>query len=287
MPLVPTIHGDALEQGRFWTPTSGAWNNAAMAKPSPLSVAFDDAFNTSLLPILRTVGLTSTKAKNVKPGLLVALATRPLLEGKRLEVCLWCDRLRLRVDVIRIVNEVECSEQIDLRVPWTDTNSPTPVSLDFSGNQFLPAQNTEQLQRAIAFLAGAFAGASGALAAALPELAEELHTASTDATWVDAKEQAANLWRNRHTRGEVDDRSCPATVVFVGANLVVVTADGERLTFRFDTNTFDRTASLSVSGWIVTPAGTRRATRFTAGRTTWHFDPAGSLAEITEAGPSA
>jgi hypothetical protein len=72
-----------------------------------------------------------------------------------------------------------------------------------------------------------------------------------------------------------------ASIVFVGTGLVTVSAQGERHTFRFDTRDFDRAAAVSVSGFFLTPAATRKATRLTAGETTWHFDPNGTLTRVT------
>jgi hypothetical protein len=126
-------------------------------------------------------------------------------------------------------------------------------------------------------VAGGFAASFEDLALAIPELADDLRLAGREPGWVNAATRAAELWGSRAMRGEVDDPSVAAAVVFVGANLVIVNADGERLTFRFDTRDFDRTASISVSGWYLTPAATRRALRLTSGRMTWHFDPNGAF----------
>jgi len=256
-----------------------------MAQPSPVSIAFHQAFEASFAPLLKAIGLASSKAKNVKPGLVVELWSRALANDARLEVCLWCDggtgdHLRLRVDHVTIVNGVECSEQIDLRVPWSDASAPQAQSLDFSGKEFLPRESTEQLQKAITFLAGGFAASSETLASAIPELADDFRSTKNVHAWTAAVERAADLWKNRHTRGGVDGRSVPAKIIFVGANLVTLEADGERLTFRFDTRDFDRNAPLTVSGWIRTPAGTRRATRLIAGDKTWHFDASGALSVV-------
>lgn len=255
-----------------------------MAQASPVSSALREAFEASFLPLLAPLGLAPSMPKNTKPGLAVALATRPLADGARLELRLWCDAatgsgLTFRVDVVSPAQGVECATQVDLRVPWPDPSSPKPASLMFAGEQFLPRQSTEQLRKAIAFLAGSFAASSEPLSAAVPQLAEPWRAASSLPSWTEARERASELWRTRHSRGPIDDRSDPATVVFVGARLVTVNAAGERLTFTFDTKDFDRTAPLSVSGWIVTPAGTKRATRLTSGGRTWELDERGKAVE--------
>jgi hypothetical protein len=243
---------------------------------SPVSAAFHQAFAAEFMPLLQRIGLEPAKPSHVKPGLLVAQASRALKNGKCLEVCLWCDggtghNLRFRVDV-------ETTGQVDLNVPWPDPAFPNPRTLDFSGQEFLPGQDTEQLTKAIAFLAGAFAACADQLANAVPELRDHLETASREEPWLAAKHRAGQLWRTRHSRGDVDHRAAPARVIFVGANLVMLDADGVRLTFRFDTRAFDRGAAISVSGWFLTPAGTRRATQLNAGDKSWTFDVAGALA---------
>jgi hypothetical protein len=259
-----------------------------MAKASPVSVAFHEGFQADMWPLLHRIGLVPTKPRDVKPGLVVARATRPLEGGRRLEVCLWCnggtgDLLRLRVDIVACVDGVECSSQMNLRIPWTDESAPHPATLDFSGNEFLPGQSLEQLRKAIAFLAGGFAASVEEIVIAVPELADDLRTAATEPTWVRARARAAELWRTRHVRGEVDERRVAASIVFVGERLVTVDADGQRHTFRFDTKTFDRNAAVTVSGFVLTPAATSKATRLTSGTTTWQFDASGSLVQVSGA----
>ena len=146
----------------------------------------------------------------------------------------------------------------------------------------MPGQNVVQLAKAIAFLAGALAASADQLAAAVPELASDLGSACREGPWLAAAERAAELWMTRHTRGEVNHQVVPATVIFVGSKLVTVDADGVRLTFRFDTRAFDRSAPVSVSGCYLTPAGTRKATQLAAGSNTWTFDLSGTLVQATD-----
>lgn len=161
------------------------------------------------------------------------------------------------------------------------TSAPAPTSLHFSGKEFLPQQGDEQLRKAISFLAGAFAGSVDQLATALPELEVDLARVAREPSWAAAAKRAAELWSTRHVRGEVDDTRVAASIVFVGAGLVTVSAQGEHHTFRFDTRDFDRAAAVSVSGFFLTPAATRKATRLRAGETIWHFDPGGTLTHVT------
>jgi hypothetical protein len=115
----------------------------------------------------------------------------------------------------------------------------------------------------------------------LPGLETDLARVARDPSWAAAAKRGAELWSKRHVRGEVDEASVTASIVFVGAGLVTVSAEGERHTFRFDTRDFDRDAAISVSGFFLTPAATRKATRLAAGETTWHFDPSGTLTRVT------
>jgi hypothetical protein len=88
---------------------------------------------------------------------------------------------------------------------------------------------------------------------------------------------ARTLWQSRHLRGDVDERQSAATVIFVGPSLVLLEADGTRLTFRLDTGSFDPAQPTLVSGWYRTAAGTRVATKLCNGSTTWTFDQQGWL----------
>ena len=222
-----------------------------MAQPCPLSAALHEGFERQFFPLLQRIGFGLSKPKNVKPGMVVAFAIRQLDEERRLEATLWCEGatgrgLRFRFDLVEPVQGVECWRQLDLKVPWHDPAYPKPRSLDISGDEFRPHEGIERLETAIAFLAGGFAANVEPIARAVPELAASLRVASTERFWQDAAVRAAELWKTRHMRGEVDDRSVVANVVFVGSNLVSVDAEGVRLTFRFDTSAFDRGQPTSV-----------------------------------------
>lgn len=256
-----------------------------LAKPSPISAALHEGFEKQFFPLLQRIGFGLSKPKNVKPGTVVAFATRKLDDERRLEATLWCEGatgngLRFRFDLVEPVQGAECWRQVELKVPWPDPAYPKPLSLDFSGGEFRPHESTERLETAIAFLAGGFAANAEKIAAAVPEVAESLRVASTEQFWQDAAVRAAELWKTRHMRGEVDDRPVVANVVFVGSNLLSVDAEGVRLTFRFDTSSFNRNLPASVSGWYSTPAGTRAATSLTNGATTWRFDQRGQLVSV-------
>lgn len=260
-----------------------------MSKPSPVAVVLHETFEAALLPLLRSVGFAPARLSNVKPGLVVACAARPLDDRRRVEVTLWCEGgtghgLRFRLDVVGPVNGVECHGEIELRVPWPEPESPRPSTLEQAAGQFLPHENPQRLRTAVTFLACAFAACADEIAGAVPELAPALRDAQATPAWRAAEKRARELWQGRHARGDVEERPVPATVVFVGGKLLMVDADGARLTFRFDTGAFDRTQPVSVSGWCRTAAGTSVATRLTCGCRTWTFDLRGELVGVGSAG---
>ncbi len=260
-----------------------------MGNPSPVAAAFQSAFEREFLPLLKLLGFVAGKPKKGKPGLIVALATRALTPESRLEVMLWCQAerplLRFRFDRVEPIQGVECSGQIALDVPWQDPAFPKPLSLDSSANEFLPTESPERLSVAITFLAGAFAASLPTRAQEVPELSEALRAAAATAEWKAAVDRAKELWEKRHMRGEVDEREVPATLVFMGANLVTLEAEGERLTFRMDTKALDRGLPWSVSRWIKNPAGSLVALRLINGKRAWDFDARGQF--LGEAGKAS
>jgi hypothetical protein len=253
-----------------------------MSSPAPVSAAFHAAFARELLPLLQRLGFAAAKPKSVKPGLVVAVATRQLGAGRRLDATLWCDaargsNLRFRLDVVEAIKGVEVSRQVELEVPWPDPSSPKPSSLDFSGKELLPEESPERLALAITFLAGAFAASLHGAAQKLPELGDELRAAAATVEWNESVTRAKRVWENRHIRGEIDERVAPATVVFVGASLVTVEADAVRLTFRMDTKELDPGRPVSVARWFKTSAGSLRALRLINDTRSWEFDVRGQL----------
>ncbi len=249
---------------------------------SVVSETLHAAFTTEFASLLRRLAMTPATLRSAKPGLVAALAVRDV-GADRLEVCVWCDggtgtNLRLRVDRVAQRGGLELTQQIALVVPWAkDPVRPGETSLDFAGQEFRPHESPERLREAIAFLAGGFAAGAPRLAAAVPELRREIEEAASSAEWRAAVDRAADAWRSRHVRSNLDARKVHARPVFVGSGLVTVDAEGERYTFRFDTTGLDRGSPMFVSGRFLTPAATRRATRLTAGATSWHFDAAGTF----------
>ena len=168
-----------------------------MGTPSPVATSFHTTFEREFLPLLQQLGFETAKPKHLKPGLVVALASRTLGADRRLDATLWCDArgsgLRFRFDVIEPINGVECTRQLDLKVPWPDPGYPKPASLDFSGKVFLPERSPERLALAITFLAGAFAASVGTVG----ELEEQLRAARETPAWRASIERAKGLWKTR------------------------------------------------------------------------------------------
>jgi hypothetical protein len=128
---------------------------------SDTSDTFHRAFDDALLPRLQQLGFARTKLERTKPGLVVAAAERALGPQRRVTVMLWCEAAgtnpRFRFDVVEPLDGVECTRPLDLAVPWPDPAWPKPRSLDFSGKDFRPEAGLDRLERALTFLAGAFA----------------------------------------------------------------------------------------------------------------------------------
>lgn len=238
-----------------------------MAKRSPFSDALHAAFDRELFPLLARLGFSKSKLDGVRPGNVVASAARALDPDRRVEAALWCDagtgqHLSLRVDVVAPRGGVLLHDE---------------VKLGLSTRELAAHESPERLELAIAYVAGSFAAGAEALARAAPELADDVRRARETPEWRAAAERARAIWETRHVRGAIEDCPVEATIVFVGAKLLVVQADGARVTFHFDTSGFDRGAPVFVSGWFRTPAGTRGATKLGNGAREWNFDFRGQL----------
>ncbi len=253
-----------------------------MAKASPVAVAFRGGVARHVQPLLEALGFAAASLENVRPGTLVAYWTRALPHAQRLDVTLWCEGgtangLRIRLDVEGDVAGGVRPGEIELSIPWPDPARPRAVGLSLAVRELAPHESLERLEVALEFLAGALVVNAPAIAERVPVLAAALRSLQAEPTWQSAIERSALLWQQRHVRGELDARPVLARVVFMGANLLSVEADGKRLTFRFDTRAFDRETAIFVSDWYRTPAGTCVASSLTDGTTTWRFDPRGAL----------
>lgn len=256
-----------------------------MSPRTPFSDALHAAFDSEILPLLRRLGLESTKTKNVQPGLVVAAASRELSPTRRITATLWCSaatgmNLRFRLDIEAPVGGIGTTQEIGLHAPWIERRGGPP---SLGTDALHPTESPERLARAIALIAGVLAANAETIAGAVPELAETVRSAAAEPAWQAAVARARALWESRNVRGEIEDREVPAKVVFVGAGLVTVDAEGVRLTFRFDTSPFDRAQPVAVSGWYTTPASTRVAGVLINGARRWRFDPQGKLIAIDSA----
>lgn len=221
------------------------------------------AFEASFLPLLRALGFEPAKAKHAKPGNTVALARKVLSPERRLELTVWTGPgrpLAFRFDRIEPLTGVECTVEIPLRSPWDERSTPLSVAVA----ELRPEESPERLTAGVEFLAGAFA-------AVAPEAEAQRHTE----LFQQAIARAKSHWDRRLQRGPIDERAVPATIVFAGAQLLMVEADGVRLTFRFDTKELDRSKPLQVARWYTSPAGTPGALQLVSGAQVWNFDERG------------
>ncbi|HEY1954166.1 MAG TPA: hypothetical protein VGH28_01100 [Polyangiaceae bacterium] len=233
-----------------------------MAGRSPFSDALHAAFDRELFPLLARLGFSRSKIDHVRPGNVVASARRPLDAERYVEAALWCDA----------ATGAHLSFRLDVVAPGAGALLHHEVKLPISTSELAAHESPTRLELAIAYVAGTFAANAERLANAAPELAPDVRRARETAEWKAAASRAKEIWETRHVRGAIDDRAVPAKVVFVGAKLLVVEAEGTRVTFHFDTANFDRSAPAAVSGWFTTPAGTRSATKLTNGTRSWSFD---------------
>lgn len=253
----------------------------SMTSRSPISHALHDAFARHVLSILEPLGFEHSKPAHTRPGLVAVGAIRVLAPERRAEATLWCDggtgaNLRVRIDRVEPIRDNVTWGEVELGLPWDDGASPNQRSIGSACAEFLPHESEARLRLAVEFIAGGIAANNTSLAAAFPELAEELEAARSTSRWQGALDRGRQLWEERHVRGDVETRTEPARVVFVGKGLVTVESVGTRFTFRFDTQGFDRKEPTWVGAWYKTPAGSYRAYTLVNGSRTWRFDVRGA-----------
>lgn len=71
----------------------------------------------------------------------------------------------------------------------------------------------------------------------------------------------------------------PASIVFQGNAILVLSAAGQRVSFKLSLPPIDRALPIVVSGWRIAPSGDRFATVLRIGTRRWQFDSAGVLYE--------
>jgi hypothetical protein len=239
-----------------------------MSARSPDSQALYEAMETELMPPLSPLGFARAPPRHKpQPGFIVHCAERPLASGRTLIATVW-NGGQFGLEIMWVADGIEFRDQVKLLQPW--------VAPGFRERAPLQVWGTDVLQ-SLTFMAGGIAYNVEAISASVPELAPMLKELSVGPLWVRARERTEAMWKTRLIRGDVDETKEAATVVFVGAKLVTVQADGVRQSFSFDASAFDREKPVFMSGWFTTPAGTRRALRLHCGERTWTFDPSGVL----------
>ncbi|MBN2197323.1 MAG: hypothetical protein JW751_31260 [Polyangiaceae bacterium] len=262
--------------------------------PSPVSEMLTSAVERHLVPLLEPLGLTPVKyPERLKVGLVARALARRLDERRTFYVTFWCDggtaeHLTWRADVY----DGHIWWDLAFTFPFEQPGFPPPKpragsALDLA--PFFPARRPDHFNRAIRFLGTLLVTYHEEIAAQVPELRPDIERALQTEGWQAALCEAPELWARRLVQGEVDFTEEPATIVFVGANLVVVSVGTERFTFKFPVEGIARTDPARVSGWWTTPAGTRAATVLRIGSRTWRFDFGGKLVscEPREEGSSA
>ncbi|MFL5321269.1 MAG: hypothetical protein ACJ790_16535 [Myxococcaceae bacterium] len=236
-----------------------------------MSRALHEGFERDFLSLLAPLGFTpGARPPSLRPGYVFVRAERVVPAEPTLSVELWCmggtgDQLRMRVE--------RDGREFAMKAPWKDPAWPNAKDLGFAASDFRPGESVEQLRIAIQFLAGAFAAAATQLGDSAPVLVK----AADSPSWKAAAARSEELFRTRFMRSDLEERPSEGKFVFVGAALAVIEADGERLTFKFDTTLIDRSKPPMVSGWWKTPAGTKQASTLTVGEVTLNFDQSGAL----------
>ncbi|MBN2196772.1 MAG: hypothetical protein JW751_28460 [Polyangiaceae bacterium] len=259
--------------------------------PSRVAEMLTDAVERHLVPLLEPLGLRPAKyPEQLKVG-IVARALARRLDGKRtFYVTIWCDggtaeNLSWRADVY----DGHIWWDLAFTFPFERPGYP-PVkprggcALDLA--PFFPARSPDHFDRAIRFLGTLLVTYHEEIAAQVPELRPDIERALQTVGWQAALREAPELWARRLVQGEVDYTEEPASIVFVGANLVVVSVGTERFTFKFPVEGIAKADPAHVSGWWTTPAGTRAASVLRIGERRWRFDFEGKLVEVGARAPS-
>jgi len=172
--------------------------NRIVPRPASSNV-LQTSFERELLPLLELLGFERAQPNvHARPGFVVECASRAYKEGWRIEAWLWCDAASFRNLHFQIaeIESGEGSRGIVLELPWAGERG----LLEFAANEFLPCAeggptSTEQLERAVSFLAGALAACSEQLVRELPGLTEAVGSAAHDARWVAARQRSEALWQ--------------------------------------------------------------------------------------------
>jgi hypothetical protein len=251
-----------------------------MSKRSPESDALHEGFERYLLPVLEPLGFVRVDIpkESRAVGWTIVAAECTLPSGGRLRAELEsygtsAPRFHLTGPSGGI--ELMCTET-DPAYPKRTTVAHAMSYFEALGDARQGGEHFAARRRlALEFLAAEIAATSDQLLAAVPEVGPLVEAARGKAPWRDAALRAHTLWANRNVRSEVEDRPVEGKFTFFGAGLVVVEAESQRFTFRFDTSKIDRTRAPVVSGWWTTPAGTKQPSQLIVGDVTLRFDPSG------------
>jgi hypothetical protein len=235
-----------------------------------------------LAPLLAPIGLKEGPyPEPLSVGVVARALSRTLSANRTFYVTCWCDggtgdNLRWRMDVRDNVGWRDLSTIFPFERPGYPPARPvggTHTCL----SEFQPFRGRRNFERAIQFLGPLLVTLHPQIAEQVPELREDIRVALTTDVWKAALEAAPRLWGARFVQGDIDPTEVPARVTFLGANLIVLDAKGERVSFKFPTAGIANVSTAVVSGWWSTPAGTRSATVLRIGDRRWIFDFSGKL----------
>jgi len=235
-------------------------------------------------PLLAPIGLEEAPyPERLTVGVVARALKRALGDHRFFYVTCWCDggtgdNLRWRLDVHDKVGWRDLSIVFPLERPGYPPARPlggTQTCL----SEFQPLRGPNNFERAIHFLGPLLITLHPQIAEQVPELREDIRVALTTDAWKVALEAAPRLWGARFVQGDLDLTEVPAKITFLGRNIIVLDANGERVSFKLATAGIASSSTAMVSGWWVTPAGTRSATVLRIGDRRWIFDFSGKLLE--------
>ncbi len=251
---------------------------------SRISEMLGDYLRQYVAPLLELIGLEEGPyPERLSVGIVARAFKRPLDERRTLYATCWCDggtgdNLRWRLDVR------EGAGWSDLSIIFPFERPGYPPARPLGGthtclSEFQPARSPRNFERALQFLGPLLVTLHEQIADQVPELRADIRTALATDTWKVALEAAPGLWAARFVQGDIDATVVPAKIVFLGENLIVLDANGERVSFKLATAGIAKVSSVLVSGWWRTRAGTRSATVLQVGEQRWTFDFSGKLVE--------
>lgn len=249
---------------------------------SAASTILPKAVESHLVPVVRHVGMSQMANPGpVRPGIVARTLGRALRDGRSFILQIWCEAstsqgLTWRFDV----RDGDLWHDLQLTFPF-DREGYSPARPSGGSHsclqEFHPHRSPANFDRAVQFLAALFVTHAPEISRQVPELLAPLEAAASAPEWRAALLAGPRLWSHRAVTGDIDPTELAATIVFVGANLLVLDAGGRRVSFKFPVQGISKTDGARVSGWWTTPAGTHAATVLRIGSRTWQFEPSGKL----------